>query len=150
MRLLDLLTILCTVSMVGTEFTISAFLNPALSTLDESIRLRTMPVLSRKMGRAMPFWYALGLILIGAEAFLRRNEHPSRVLVYSALLLWAIGIVYSVTTLVPINNRIAAADPGRPTSTVFIEQKRWDTLHLWRVVLLVVAVLCLVSGILYR
>ena len=34
MHLFDLLTIVCVVSMVGTEFTISAFIDPALAELD--------------------------------------------------------------------------------------------------------------------
>ena len=70
MHILDLLTILCTVSMVGTEFTVAMILNPALEKLDAGTWRKTMPVLAQTMGRAMPFWYGLALVLIGVAAAL--------------------------------------------------------------------------------
>jgi hypothetical protein len=122
MHLLDILTILCTVTMVGTEFTVAVILNPALEKLDQTTWMKTMPVLAQAMGRAMPFWYALGLILIGTEGYLHWGA-PSRWWLGASVLLWAAGIVYSVTMLVPINNRIATVGTARASSTV-AEHKR--------------------------
>src|SRR4051794_18214053 len=107
MHILDLLTVLCTVSMVGTEFTVAMILNPALERLDAGAWRKTMPVLAQAMGRAMPYWYGLALVLIGVQGYLRYGG-DSRWWLMAAGLLWAAGIVYSVTMLVPINNRIAA------------------------------------------
>lgn len=98
MHLFDLLTIVCVVSMVGTEFTISAFIDPALAELDTETWSRTVPVLARRMGRVMPFWYFLGLLAIGAEAYFRRNE-SARLWIDIALLLWAIAIVIPLRCL---------------------------------------------------
>lgn len=145
MHVLDILTILCIVSMTGTEFTVSAILNPALDRLDQATWLKTMPVLARAMGRAMPFWYALGLLFIGAEGYLHFDS-PARWWLVVAVLLWIAGIIYSVTMLVPINKRIADADPAAASSTTTAEHKHWDALHRWRVVLLVVATTCLLIG----
>jgi hypothetical protein len=145
MHLLDILTILCTVSMVGTEFTVSAILNPALEKLDQTTWLKTMPILAKAMGRAMPYWYALGLLFIGAEGYFHRAA-PSLWWLGASVLLWAAGIVYSITVLVPINNRLAAVSTGPASSTV-ADHKHWDALHRWRVVLLVVATTCLLRGI---
>ena len=139
MHILDLLTIFCTVSMVGTEFTVAMILNPALERLDAGTWRKTMPVLAQAMGRAMPFWYGLALVLIGVQAYLRYGG-DSRWWLMTAGLLWAAGIVYSITMLVPINNRIAVGTAG------VAEHKRWDGLHKWRVVLLVVATTCLLRG----
>lgn len=86
MHLLDILAILCIVSMTGTEFTVSAIINPALGRLDQSTWLKTMPVLARVMGRVMSIWYALGLALIGAEAYLHWGNF-SRWWSISAVLL---------------------------------------------------------------
>jgi hypothetical protein len=145
MHLLDILTILLTVSMVGTEFTVSVILNPALEGLDQTTWMKATAVVARAMGRAMPFWYGFGLLFIGAESYFHYND-ASRSWLVTAALLWAGGIVYSVTMLVPINNRIASTVPGAPSTSTLAEHKRWDALHRWRVVLLLAAATCLLRG----
>jgi Anthrone oxygenase len=146
MHLLDVLTILVTVSMFGTEFTVSVILNPALGRLDQATWLKTMPVLARAMGRAMPFWYMLGFLFIGVDGYLHLHA-ASRWWFGIAELLWGAGIVYSVTMLVPINNRIAAADTSATSQATAAEHKRWDALHRWRVPLLLVSATCLLIGV---
>jgi predicted ferric reductase len=143
MHFLDILTILLTVSMLGTEFAVSAILNPAFEKLDRTTWLQTMPLLAKTMGRAMPFWYALGLVFIGVEGYLHFDD-PARWWLITAVLLWIAAIVYSVTVLVPINNRVAEASTGAATAA---EHKHWDHLHRWRVVLLLAATSCLLWGI---
>jgi predicted ferric reductase len=145
MRLIEILTILCTVSMTGTEFTVAMILNPALERLDRGTWLKTMPVLAKAMGRAMPVWYALGLVLIAAEEYLHFHT-AARWWLGAAILLWVVSIVYSITMLVPINNRIADPGAGGNVSS-HAEHERWDSLHRWRVALLLVATTCLLVGI---
>jgi hypothetical protein len=145
MQILLIVTVLCTVAMVGTEFTIAVILNPALDRLDEITWLQTTAILAKTMGRAMPIWYALGFVLIGAQTYLRFDT-PSRWWLLTSAALWATAILYSVTMLVPINNRIASAGAGSAPS-VIVEYHRWDMLHRWRVVLLVVAASCLLIGL---
>lgn len=147
MHLFDFLTILCTVSMLGAEFSIAAFINPALLGLDKQTWEKCMPALAQVMGRAMPFWYFLGLLVIGVEVYLRRSE-AARWPIGVAFILWAMAILYSVTMLVPINNRIATISSGAPSATRD-EHRRWDILHRFRVVLLGVASGCLIVGILW-
>jgi hypothetical protein len=145
MQILLVVTVLCTVAMVGTEFTIAMILNPALNRLEESTWLPTMQVLAKTMGRAMPVWYALGFVLIAIETYLGFGT-PSRWWLLTSAGLWATAIVFSITMLVPINNRIASAGAGSAPS-VIIEHHRWDLLHRWRVVLLVVSAACLLIGL---
>jgi hypothetical protein len=145
MQILLVVTVLCTVAMVGTEFTIAMILNPALDRLEESIWLPTMQLLAKTMGRVMPIWYALGFVLIGTQTYLRFNT-PSRWWLLTSVVLWAAAIIYSITMLVPINNRIASAGAGSLPS-VMLEHHHWDMLHRWRVALLLVAGVCLLIGL---
>ena len=57
----------------------------------------------------------------------------------ASLALWVVSIIYTLTALVPINNRIAAwTEASRPADWK-ISRSRWDLLHRWRVLLLAVA-----------
>jgi predicted PurR-regulated permease PerM len=64
-----------------------------------------------------------------------------------AVVIWIAIIVYTVTTLVPINNRIARLTDRLPEGWRQ-EHRRWDMYHRWRVLGLVIAMACLVWGIL--
>jgi hypothetical protein len=145
MQVLDICTILCAVAMTGTEFTVAFILNPALDGLDESTWLRTMPALAKAMGRAMPVWYATTSLLAAAEAYLRFGTSAGWWIV-TAAALWASSIVFSITMLVPINNRIASA--SATSASLMLDHDRWDGLHRWRVALLLAATACLLIGIL--
>jgi uncharacterized membrane protein len=144
MHLLDILTILCTGLMIGNELAVSLFINPALWQLDEHAQTKALSLLARSLGKAMPFWYALCLVLLIAEAYLRRHE-PALTPLLVATAIWIAVILYTVTTLVPINNRIAAA--SLPTQWRS-EHKKWDTLHRWRILFLIVAMVYLTHALL--
>ena len=58
------------------------------------------------------------------------------------------GIVYTITTLVPLNNRIASWEKSTPPAGWKTYRTKWDTHHRWRVVLLTIAFAILVVGIL--
>ncbi|MGD0443167.1 MAG: DUF1772 domain-containing protein [Edaphobacter sp.] len=56
-------------------------------------------------------------------------------------------IIFSVTTLVPINNRIARMDTGHPYDCWQEDRKRWDRLHRTRVEVLFAALVLLLAGL---
>jgi uncharacterized membrane protein len=147
MHLLDILTLLCAGLMVGNELAVSLFINPALWQLDESAQTAAMALLGRSLGKAMPFWYALSLLLMIVELALHRHRSGQLPLLV-AVLLWTATILYSVTVLVPINQRLVTLAPGSPTAQWQQQSRRWDTLHRWRVLLLIAALIALMSGIL--
>jgi hypothetical protein len=147
MHLLDALTILCTGSMIGNEIAVSLFVNPVIWQLDESAQAKALSLFARSLGKAMPFWYALCLLLMIAEAYLRRQE-PVLTLLLVAVTLWVAIILYTVTTLVPINNRIAGLSAATLSMEWRQEHKKWDMLHRWRILSLLTAMLFLVYGIL--
>jgi len=142
MQLLDFFAILCIGPLVGNEFAISMFVNPAIWKLDEVPQAKALQLLARSLGRVMPFWYVCGLLLLAAETYVRcGNGHTH--LLYAAVSIWVLAIVYTVTLLVPINNRIAKLDVDAPSAGWGSEHHRWDRLHRWRVGMLTVALGCL-------
>ena len=149
MFVLNVLTLLAAGSLVGNELAIAAFVHPALTRLSDDAHFASATALARVLGRAMPFWYALVTIL--TISVLLVFHHETRrwpLLIVASAGLWVLSIGYTVTALVPINNRIASwTEETRPLDWK-VDRFRWDTLHRWRVLLLTVAFLFLSTGIL--
>lgn len=146
MHTLDLFTILCLGLLTGNELAVSWFVNPAIWKLNESPQTQALSLLARSLGKVMPIWYALCLVLLTVEAYVRRNG-PHAELLQGAVVLWIIAIVYSISTLVPINNRIARLDHALPAAGWSLEHRRWDKLHRWRIAMLTIATASLVWSI---
>ena len=142
MHLLDIITILCIGLMVGTELTVSLFINPIIWQLDDQAQAKAFSLFGRYLGKAMPIWYILSLVLLIAEAYLRRHQ-PALTPLLTAIIIWVAVILYTVTTLVPINNRIVALSTQWRT-----EHKKWDTLHRWRILLLTIAMILVTHALL--
>ena len=141
MHFLDIATILLTGLMIGNELCVSLFINPALWKFDGYALTRE---LARSLGRFMPFWYALCLILLGAEAFLHWHE-AGRDWILAAAVLWIATIVYTLALLLPINNRIAKGIAQKANRQD--QHKVWDRRHRLRIILLTVAMICLLLGV---
>lgn len=146
MHTLDLFTILCLGLLTGNELAVSWFVNPAIWKLNESPQAQALSLLARSLGKVMPIWYALCLVLLIVEAYVRRNG-PYVHFIQGAVILWIAGIVYSISTLVPINNRIARLDLASLPAGWRQEHRRWDKLHRWRIGMLAVATASLVWSI---
>jgi uncharacterized membrane protein len=147
MHLFDILTILCIGLMIGAEFTVSAFINPIVRQLEETAQAKILSLFAALLGKVMPVWYALSLVLLFIEAYLHRHE-PALPSLLIAAGIWIAVIVYTIALLVPINNRIAALDPNAQPAGWRQQHKRWDTLHRWRIFFLIVAMVFLLKGIL--
>jgi uncharacterized membrane protein len=146
MHVLDVLTIVCAGLMIGNELAVSLFVNPVIWQLEDRSQAKALSLFAGTLGKAMPFWYAFCLVLMMVEAYLRRHQ-PSLTVLLVAVAIWITTIVYTVTTLVPINNRIARLAGALPEGWRE-EHKRWDRYHRWRILLLMMAMVCLVWGIL--
>jgi uncharacterized membrane protein len=143
---LDVVTIVCTAVLVGNEAAVWIFINPILRQLDERSQGRAVSLFAARLGKAMPFWYALSLLLLILEAFLRRQDSGGRLLLASCCI-WVAVIILTMIFLVPINNRLANLDSTPMTDQAKREHRKWDTLHKWRVVLLAISLICLLVGI---
>jgi hypothetical protein len=62
-ELLILLTLLSAALMVGNEFTVGAFINPAFDCLPEQPQAYAARETARVFGRVMPFWMPANLLL---------------------------------------------------------------------------------------
>ena len=148
MEVLTVITVVAAGLMVGSELAVAAFVHPTLDRLPDEVHLPVASALARALGRLMPAWYILVFLLIFAVSLLHWHQ-SGRVSVWGAgsASLWAFAIVYTVTTLVPINNRIASWATDTPPADWKSFRRRWDLLHRWRVVLLAVAFAVFVVGV---
>jgi uncharacterized membrane protein len=147
MRVLDIIAILSIGLMIGVEFAVSAFINPTVRKLDDEPQARILSLFAAQLGFVMPFWYALGLLLLIAETILRRNT-PALTQLTIAASLWVFIIVFTLAMLVPINNRITKLQPTALPADWRQAHRRWDNLHRVRVALLLVAFALVLNALL--
>lgn len=147
MHYFDILTILCVGLMIGNEFAVSVFVNPVVWKLEGHAQAKALSLFASSLGKTMPFWYGLCLLLMLIEAYLRRHE-PALVSLLSASAIWIAIVIYTISALVPINNRIAVLESDALPAGWQKEHKRWDTLHRWRIVFLTIAMVLLLHAIL--
>jgi len=144
----DVLTAAVAGTLVGNEIAIAAFVHPQLQRLSVATHAKTAPLLASSLGRFMPLWYALALLLAVGAAF----EHGpitsgAGLMIFSAAVLWAIAILFTITSLVPINNRIARMGPEQPHRTWLQDRCRWDRFHRFRVTILTLSLVMLLTGL---
>jgi uncharacterized membrane protein len=147
MLILNIFTTVCIGLMIGTEFAVSAFINPILWKLDDRAQMNAVRMFAAKLGSVMPFWYGLGLLLLLAETVAMRHE-PGVVLLSIASGIWALVIVLTVLFLVPINNKLARFEPGSATQKAQRDHHKWDGLHRLRVLGLTASMVLLLVAIL--
>lgn len=144
---LDIVTTVSIGLLIGTEFAVSVFVNPILERLDNGTRMQAIRLFAKRLGTAMPFWYALSALLLIGEAVLRRRSFAEPLLI-SASVLWIAVIILTLIFLVPINNRMMRLDSSSAAERSFEEHKRWDLLHRGRVAVLVTAMICFLLAVL--
>ena len=148
METLNVMAILVAGLMVGCELSIAAFIHPTLDMLPDDVHQPAASAIARVMGTVMPFWYALTFLLTLAEVVIRWHQSGRLpIWIVTSSLLWMLAILYTITTLVPINNRIASWEKSTPPPDWKLFRRRWDMLHRWRVVLLTIAFVLLIVGI---
>jgi uncharacterized membrane protein len=147
-EILNVVAVLAAGLMIGSELAIAVFVHPALHRLPDDVHLPVAIALARLLGKFMPFWYIIVILLTLTVAICQwhhSNRFPGLIVTSAFLLL--VSVVYSITALVPINNRLASLAKGIPPADWKILRKRWDLLHRWRVVLLTIAFAFLIMGV---
>ena len=148
MEVLNVIAIIVAGLMVGSELSIAAFVHPTLDRLPDAVHLPAASALARVLGRFMPFWYILVFLLTLAEVLLLWHQSGRLpIWIATSAILWALASLYSVATLVPINNRIASWEKVTPPADWKTFRSRWDMLHRWRVALLTIAFAFLIVGL---
>lgn len=143
---LTVVTILSAGLLIGTEFAVSAFINPVLWKLEESAQSQAIRGFALRLGRAMPFWYAASFLLLLAETAIHRHTGGAALLT-TASGIWAAVIVLTLVFLVPINNRMARLDGVSFAATARREHGRWDAMHRMRVTALMASMICFLIAV---
>jgi len=140
--LLNIATIASVGLLVGTEICLTAFTNPVLRKLDDPAQLKAAQLLTARLGTPMPLWNVLGLVLLIVEAVAHRNE-PGFSLLVAACVLWVAAAAFTLTLILPLNNRLARADSTSSLKQSLLDFKQWSARHLPRLLVLAAALLCL-------
>jgi uncharacterized membrane protein len=133
MHLFNMATIFIILSLVGVEFSVCAFVNPAAWRLDPEAQLKILSRLASVSGKVMPVWYPVCALLLGIQTWLYWHTSGRGVLL-TADAIWLLASVASIIFLVPLNTRVAqgAADWQRVHRT-------WDKRHRVRTAALAIA-----------
>jgi Domain of unknown function (DUF1772) len=143
--ILFLTLILSTALLLGNEFSVAAFVHPALSGHDQKRFLPVIQLFAALFGMIMPFWMAATLVVHVALVFLSWSwPDLHTVLLLLASVLWVLIIVFSLVGPVPINNRVKTWNVAQLPDDWIEQRKRWDLLNAIRVVLIAIAFLLLV------
>ena len=133
MHLFDMATAVIVLSLIGVEFSVSAFINPAARRLDPEPQLKMLSRLAAVFGRVMLVWYPVCALLLGVETWLYWHASDRDVLL-AALAIWLLASVASIVFLVPMNTRIAEGNADWQRLHLI-----WDKRHRVRIAALAIA-----------
>lgn len=137
MHVFNTATVFIVLTLVGVEFSVFAFVNPAAWRLAPEPQLQLLSRLALVLGKVMPIWYPVCAVLLGIETWLHWHTLGVHLLL-AADALWILASVGGILFLVPLNHRIAAGDAEwRPISRV------WDRRHRVRTAVLATAAILL-------
>ncbi len=137
MHWFNVATLVIILTLVGVEFSVSAFVNPAASRLEPKAQLQILSRCALVLGRVMPVWYPVCAVLFLVQTWLLWHAAERGVLLVAAAI-WLLATAASVFFLVPLNTRIAkgAADWQQLHRT-------WDSRHRVRIAALALAAILL-------
>jgi len=139
MHLFDMATAFLVVTLLGVEFSVSAFVNPAAWQLEPEAQLKFLGHGGLVLGRVMPVWYLTCALMLGIQTWFHWHA-PGRGLLIAADAIWVFISLLSIFFLVPLNSRIVAgvADWQRISRT-------WDKGHRVRIAALAIAAILLID-----
>jgi uncharacterized membrane protein len=146
MSSIEIAAILCIGLLLGTELAVSVFVNPIVWQLDERAQANAIRLFATRLGKAMPFWYAVSLIFLVVEAVLYRHQ-SSLPLLIAACVIWVAVILLTLFFLVPINNRMMQLAANSFSEAERQQHKKWDTRHRLRIAALGASFLCFLIAI---
>lgn len=137
MHLFNMATVFLIVTLLGVEFSVSAFINPAAWRLEPEAQLIFLGGSAFVAGRVMPVWYSACALMLGLQTWLRWYA-SGRGLLLAADAIWVLIFVVSIFFLVPRYNRVleGVADWQRI-------HRIWDRVHRLRIVAVTIAAVLL-------
>ena len=124
---------LIVLTLLGVEFSVSAFVNPVVWRLEPESQLKTLSRFAVVGGKVMPVWYLVSTLLLGIQTWLCWLT-PGRSILLTVDAILVLIAVASIFVLVPLNSRVAegAADWQRI-------HRIWDRIHRVRIAALAIA-----------
>jgi uncharacterized membrane protein len=142
MHTFGIITVFFVFTLVGVEFSVSAFFNPAAWQLDSDTQRALLGRLALVLGKVMPVWYpACGLVLVLQTWF--HWHTPGIDALLAADVIWLFTSVLTIFFLVPLNNRVAKGAPDWQKA-----HRAWDKRHRIRIVALALAAVLLADVLL--
>jgi uncharacterized membrane protein len=137
MHLFNMATVFVVLTLLGVEFSVSAFMNPAASRLEPESQLKMLSRSALVLGKVMPVWYLVSTLFLGIQTWLCWHA-PGRAILLTADAIWVLISVASIFVLVPLASRMAegAADWQRTN-------RIWDRRHRVRIAALATAAVLL-------
>jgi hypothetical protein len=137
MHLFNMATLIVVLTLLGVEFSVSAFVNPAASRLEPESHLKMLSRSALVLGKVMPVWYSVSTLFLGIQSWLCWYT-PGRAILLTVDAIWVLISVASIFVLVPLASRVAegAADWQRI-------HRIWDRRHRVRIAALATAAVLL-------
>jgi hypothetical protein len=85
--LIILLSLFVSGLLVGNELAVAVFIHPVLYLVSDEAHVRVAKPLARRLGRSMPFWYALSLVFAILQMLIMRAAPAPRWLSCAAAIL---------------------------------------------------------------
>jgi uncharacterized membrane protein len=141
MHLFNTATLFVVLTLLGVEFSVSAFMNPAASRLEPESQLNMLGSSALVLGKVMPVWYSVSTLLLGIQTWLCWHT-PARSILLTADAIMFLIAVASIFFLVPLASRVAegAADWQRIN-------RIWDRRNRVRIAALATAALLLAYAV---
>src|SRR5277367_3174070 len=105
MHLFNMATLFVVLTLVGVEFSVSAFVNPAAWRLDPESQLKMLSRFALVLGKVMPVWYSVSTLLLGIQTWLYWHT-PGRSILLTADAIMVLIAVASIFVLVPLAGRV--------------------------------------------
>lgn len=106
MHLFNAATLFAVLTLLGVEFSVSAFMNPAMWRLEPDAQLKMLSHSALVLGKVMPVWYLLSTLLLGIQTWLCWHT-PGRSILLTADAIMVLIAVASIFFLVPLASRVA-------------------------------------------
>ena len=111
MHLFNTAILFVVLTLLGVEFSVSAFVSPATWRLEPESQLKMLSYLALVLGKVMPVWYLVSTLLLGIQTWICWRT-PGRSILLTADAIMVLIAVASICFLVPLASRVAkgAAD----------------------------------------